>query len=246
MNIQTKFFTAATVTAIAGLVSAAPAQAITFGSGLIQGDGSNVHFSFQESHGAFQSQWGVYNKTTDTFFSLLEEVQGHDGINPWSTDNMGTCGLTVLDCNASFTFEEGNEYSFFLKNTYQGNEGKTIFSANELNPIQPWTTFEGQTKFFSDLSVLDDASYGTNNSLTSDLATAASESVTLKAGMNALIAFEDQGIDTRQDGSGDYFHGDWNDFIVTASVPEPATMLGLGVVAGAMTLSRRRKQDKAS
>ena len=172
---------------------------------------------------------------------------------------MGTCGITVLDCQASFTFEEGNEYSFFLRNINDSGHKKTIFSANELNPIQAWTTFENQTKFFSDLSVLDDEKYNTSDSLNSDLATWASETVTLKNGVDSLIAFEDQG----KDDTDQYVNGDWNDFIVTATVPkpatvlgdgvvagamtipEPATVLGLGVVAGAMTISRRRKQDKA-
>lgn len=238
MKTQTKFFTAAAATAIAGLVSAAPAQAITFGSGLIDGDGSNVKFTFEESHGWFQSEWGVYNNTTGTFHSLFEEVQRSDpGLG--GQDNMGTCGVTVVDCTASFSFEEGNQYSFFLRNINDSGHKKTIFSANELNPIQDWTTFENQTKFFSDLSVLDDTSYQTSDSLNSDLATSVSESVTLESGLNALIAFEDQGINPDTD---EYFHGDWNDFLVTATVPEPATILGLGVVAGAMTLSRRRKK----
>lgn len=246
MKTQTKFFTAAAATAIAGLVSAAPAQAISFGSGLIQGDGSNVKFTFLESHGYFQSEWGVYNKTTGQEQVLFGEIDRSDKEIVGSADapSMGTCGITVLDCTASFTFEAGNEYSFFLRNINDSGHKKTMFSANELNPIQGWTTFENQTKFFSDLTVLEDETYKSPYSeyekqLTSDLATWASESVTLKSGLNALIAFEDQGINPDTD---EYFHGDWNDFMVTATVPEPATLLGLGVVAGAMTLSRRRKK----
>lgn len=239
MKTQTKFFTTALTTAIVGLVSAVPAQAITFGSGLIQGDGSRVHFNFNESHGYFQSEWGVYNKTTNTFHTLLNEVQRSDFAGK---ENMGTCGITVLNCKASFTFEANNEYSFFLRNTGTGDHKRTVFSANQLNPVQSWTTFKDQTKFFSDLSVLNDTSYQSNASLSSALATSASQTVVLKNGMNALIAYEDQGIDSK---TGQYSHGDWNDFIVTATVPEPATMLGLGVVAGAMTFSRR-KQNKAS
>lgn len=236
MKTQTKFFTAAAATAIAGLVSAAPAQAISFGSGLIQGDGSKVKFTFEESHGAFQSEFGVYNKTTNTFHSLFEEIAGSDGYKPSSTDNVGTCGITVLDCQASFTFEEDNEYSFFLKSYWQGQEANTLFSANELNSDPSWIDYGNQTKYFSDLTVLDDK-YGTNESLDSQLANWASENVTLKNGVDSLIAFEDNGLV-----DGEYVHGDWNDFLVTATVPEPATILGLGIVAGAMTFSRRRKQ----
>ena len=241
MKAQTKFFTAAAATAIAGLVSAAPAQAITFGSGLIQGDGSNVHFTFHESHNWFESEWGVYNKTTDTFHTLFDEVLRNDP-GKGGRDNMGTCGITVVDCEASFTFQENNEYSFFLKSV--GNNPlnpRLIFSANELNQDRGGMKFENQTKFLSDLSVLNDTRYQTNNSPDSDLANWASENVTLKNGVDSLIAFEDSGLI-----DGEYQHGDWNDFLVTATVPEPATLLGLGVVAGAMTLSRRRKNDKAA
>lgn len=244
MKAQTKFFTAAAVTAIAGLFSAAPAQAITLGSGLIEGDNSHVYFEFVESHGFFESEWGVYNNTTATFTTLLGEVQRNDGISPWATDHLGTCGTTVLGCEASFTFEAGNQYAFFLRNTGDGDHQKTVFSANELNPIQGWTEFVDQTKFFNSMSILDDTKYATYESLDSALALAGSDTFVLENGMSALIAFEDQGLNTRGDGG--YFHGDWNDFIVKASVPEPATILGLGVVAGGMALYRLRKQDKAS
>jgi hypothetical protein len=246
MKAQTKFFTAAAVTAIAGLFSAAPAQAITLGPGLIEGDGTHVYFDFIESHGQFRSDWGVYNNTTGTFTTLLGEVQRNDGTMVGATDHLGTCDITVTNCQASFTFLEGNEYAFFLRNTGDGDHQKTVFSANELNPIQGWTEFVDQTKFFTSMSILDDTSYGLgfDQSLTSDLALTASETFMLQNGMSALIAFEDQGLDTS--GTGDYFHGDWNDFIVKASVPEPATVLGLGVVAGAMALYGLRKKDKAS
>ena len=246
MKAQTKFFTAAAVTAIAGLFSAAPAQAITLGPGLIEGDGTHVYFDFYESHGFFESEWGVYNNTTATFTTLLGEVQRNDGTMVGATDHLGTCDITVTDCKASFTFLEGNEYAFFLRNTGDGDHTKTVFSANELNPIQGWTEFVDQTKFFTSMSILDDTSYGLgfDQSLTSDLALATGETFMLQNGMSALIAFEDQGLDTR--GTGDYFHGDWNDFLVKASVPEPATVLGLGVVAGAMALYGLRKKDKAS
>lgn len=244
MKAQTKFFTAAAVTAIAGFVSAAPAQAITLGPGLIQGDNSHVYFEFVESHGYFKSEWGVYNKTTDTFTTLLGEVQRNDGVSPWATDHLGTCGNTVLGCQASFTFEAGNEYAFFLQNIGDGDHPITMFSANELNSDQRWADFEDQTRFFADMSILDDARYGTYESLESELALATGETFLLQNGMSALIAFEDQGRNIL--GDGEYFHGDWNDFLVKVSVPEPATILGLGVVAGAMALYGLRKKDKAS
>ena len=210
----------ATIAAVTtGVAVAAPALSatISFGSGLIEGNGSIVDFTFEESYGWFQSEWGVYNKTTGTFHSLFEEVQRNDPGFGWK-ENMGTCGITVLDCTASFMFEEGNEYSFFLRNINNSGHKKTMFSANELNPTQGWTKFDNQTKYFRDRSVLDDKRYQTKDSLDSDLATTGSDSITLESGMDVLIGFEDQGIDTRANGTGDYFHGDWNDFLIAASL----------------------------
>ena len=48
------------------------------------------------------------------------------------------------------------------------------------------------------------------------------------------INFEDNGW--IENGTRDY-----NDFVITAAVPEPATLLGLGLVAGAIATTRRRK-----
>lgn len=243
MKKQTGLLIGTVATAIASFGFLAPAQAISFGSDFIQGDGSQVDFTFRESHGYFQSEWGVYNNTTNTFYTLLEEVRRNDGVNAKSTDNMGTCGTTVLNCTASFTFEDGNEYSFFLRNIGEGDHKKTVFSANQLNPIQGWTTFEDQTKFFFDLSVLDDTRYQTDDSLSSDLATTRSESVTLENGMTILIGFEDQGVNPN---TGEYFHGDWNDFIVTAQVqevPEPITGLVFAAAAGGFALRRAKKKS---
>lgn len=48
------------------------------------------------------------------------------------------------------------------------------------------------------------------------------------------INFEDNGW--VENGTRDY-----NDFVITAAVPEPATLLGLGLVAGAIATTRRRK-----
>lgn len=243
MKKQTGLLIGTVATAIATFGSVAPAQAISFGSDFIQGDGSKVNFTFRESHGAFQSELGIYNYTNKTEHKLFEEVSGSDGYKPWSTDNVGTCGITVLDCAASFKFEAGNQYSFYLKSTWQGKQAKTVYSANQLNPIQSWTTFEDQTKFFMDLSVLEDTSYGTNASLTSNLATTAGGIIILQEGLEALIAFEDQGVNPN---TGEYFHGDWNDFIVTAQVdevPEPITGLVLAAAAGGAALRRSKKNS---
>lgn len=246
MNAQTKFFTAAAVTTIASFISVAPAQAISFGSDFIQGDGSQVDFTFLQSHGYFQSDWGVYNYTKNSFHSLLQEVRRNDGVKVVASDHKGTCGTTVLNCNASFTFESGNQYSFFLKNIGEKDDKRIVFSANGLNKIQTWSgwsTYQDQAKFFYNLSVLNDKRYETKDSLSSDLAKTPGETVTLQSGLNILIAFEDQGINRT---TGQYAHGDWNDFMVTANqkeVPEPITGLVLAAAAGGVALRRAKKKS---
>lgn len=264
MKTQTKFFTAAAATAIAGLVSAAPAQAITFKTdGLIQGDGSTVKFDFLGSYGGFQSGFGIYDATNDAYHWLFQETQGTiaSGANAWVgdlvLDNKGDDSIiNVLE--DTFTFVEGNEYSFF-QGSSGGENNATVFSTNDLNTSQSWVTYTNQAKFFEDLSILDDDSYqyyknhvtGDLISTNSDLAQADGSLATLGLGNTGLIAFEDNGI---KPSTGEYYHGDWNDFLVSAtvveqpgaSVPEPATLAGLAMVAGAMTVTRRRKNGGAS
>ena len=64
MKSQTKFFTTAAATAIAGLVSAAPAQAFSFNnSGISFNEDTTVNFDFLESHGWFKSNFGVIDST---------------------------------------------------------------------------------------------------------------------------------------------------------------------------------------
>ena len=247
MKTQTKFFTAAAASTIAGLVSATPAQAISFGSDFIRGDGTKVDFTFLESHGAFQSRFGILNYTTGNEYDLFEEVLGSDGKKLWATDHKGSCGIAVLNCKNSFTFESGNDYAFYLKSTYNNKATKTVYSVNALNPVQHWATFQDQAKFFLNLNVLDDATYGTKDSLTSNLATTDGETINLRAGLESLIAFEDQGISSK---TGEYFHGDWNDFIVSAKaheeVPEPITGLAIAAAGGGVALRRAKKKKKNS
>jgi hypothetical protein len=238
MKTQAKFFTAAAATAIAGLVSAAPAQAFTFGNDWISVDeDTRVQFDFFESHGDYTSKFGIYNQTTDSFHYLFEEVSQGGSDAGGMLDNLGTCGITVLDCSQEFTFEVGNDYAFFLESLDRPND--ILYSVDDMNRAPAYST---QTKFFSDpAAVLADESFRNKNvgiRQTHTLHTSAGENPSL-SDSSVLIAFEDSGR------LGDH---DFNDFLVQAkvSVPEPATLAGLGLVAGAMALSRRRQTDKTS
>jgi len=57
-----------------------------------------------------------------------------------------------------------------------------------------------------------------------------------------FLGFED-GNFAKDKGKGLYWY-DYQDFVVKARVPEPTTIAGLGLVAGALAFSRRRKSSK--
>lgn len=233
MKSQTQFFTAAAATAIAGLVSAAPAQAFTFNnSGISFNEDTTVNFDFLESHGWFKSNFGVIDSTGKQTV-LFSETKRND--NGGALDNQGTCGNTVLICSTKFKFEAGKQYAFFLDS---GTDVWTdLYSTTSKNPT-PW--FANQFKFLQGTSVLSDLNYKNyNTSVGSQLGqTAGIQNANPFAGP-VLIAVEDSGVNG---------HRDYNDFLVTAqvAVPEPATLAGLGMIAGAMAMSRRRKSNHSA
>jgi hypothetical protein len=246
MKTQAKFFTAAAATAIAGLVSAAPAQAISFGnSGILFEEDTTLEFNFLESHGWFQSDFGVIDSDGNTTV-LFSEAQRSDGSGP---DNQGTCGLTVIECSAEFTFEAGKEYSLFLDSGTDVWQDYDIYSTDSKNASG--LGFANQFKFFQGTSVIDndlnEAYKSYNTSVDSALGQTAGIQDANPFDGNVLIAVEDSRVidDTE---NGYYGHADYNDFLVTAkvAVPEPATIAGLGLVAGAMAVSRRRKTKQNS
>jgi hypothetical protein len=238
MKAQTQFFTAAAATAIAGLVSAAPAQAFTFNnSGISFNEDTTVNFDFVESHGWFQSNFGVIDSTGKQTV-LFSETKRSDGSGP---DNQGTCGNTVLICSTAFKFEAGKQYAFFLDSGTDVWGDYDIYSSDSMNASG--LGFANQFKFLQGTSVIDndlneDYKYY-NTSVNSALGqTGGIQNANPFAGP-VLIAIEDSGVNG---------HRDFNDFMVTAqvAVPEPATLAGLGMIAGAMAMSRRRKTNHSA
>lgn len=270
MHVQQQILSvAATATLVAiGMAYAAPASAITLTTtNYIQGNGSTVEFGWLGSYGGFHSKVGIFNVTTGQYFDLFaEKVASSVGgnathANQGVLDN-ATFMQDIQSINTQFTFLQGHEYSFFLGSA-NASKSPTVFSTTSLNQNQPWLELGQQAKFFSDLSVLDDNSYKYirtvgNSTLTDStkslLAKAAGTNANLTLGMTGLIAFEDNGIRNPSNGSTQGFHRDFNDFLFTATVidevavPEPATLIGLGMFAGCMALSTRRRktEDKAS
>ncbi|WP_254563577.1 PEP-CTERM sorting domain-containing protein [Oscillatoria sp. HE19RPO] len=270
MNVQQQILSvAATATLVGiGMASAAPASAITLTTtNYIQGNGSTVEFGWLGSYGGFQSKVGIFDVTRGEYFDLFTETRGSSvggnatHANKGDLDN-ATFSQDIQSIKTQFTFLQGHEYSFFLGSANQVNS-PTVFSTTSLNQNKPSVEFGQQAKFFSDLSVLNDESYKYirpvgNSTLTDStqslLAQASGTNASLSLGMTGLIAFEDNGIRNPSTGSTQGFHRDFNDFLFTATVidevavPEPATLIGLGMFAGCMALSSRRRktEDKAS
>ncbi|MBD1871731.1 PEP-CTERM sorting domain-containing protein [Cyanobacteria bacterium FACHB-471] len=222
MKLRGYLFAAATAaTAVAGLT--VPAQAATFGNtGITFDKDTTVNFSFQESHGRFRSDLGIQQVGAPGSFTTLfsEANPGYDSsANDWA----GSCGNTVQNCDTSFKFEAGKTYSFVLTRNSgtNGVSANRVFSTNSLN-----SNNSKQAIFTGDL---------------------------FSGG--ATIAFEDiggtaNGATCAAQGSNPKADCDFNDFIVTAqaesetseSVPEPATLAGLGAVAAGFVASRRRRK----
>ncbi|MEO0132735.1 MAG: PEP-CTERM sorting domain-containing protein, partial [candidate division WOR-3 bacterium] len=153
-------------------------------------------------------------------------------------DHKGTCGNTVLICSATFKFEAGKQYAFFLDSGTDVWRDYDIYSTDSMNASG--LGFANQFKFLQGTSVLSDLRYQQYaTSPISDLATTPGIQNANPFAGPVLIAIEDSGLNG---------HRDFNDFLVTAqvAVPEPATLAGLGMIAGAMAMSRRRKTNHSA
>jgi hypothetical protein len=124
---------AAAITTLAPSVKAAD----DFNNNFIRfGKDTKVEFEFIESHGAYQSTFGVINLVSGEKTPLLAEVKASDDpslVSPRSRDFVGTPGNTVAQPLASYTFKAGQPYAFYMDSTYQGREGGTVYSSNNRN-----------------------------------------------------------------------------------------------------------------
>jgi hypothetical protein len=240
--------TAAAATALVGMVSA-PAQAFMFGDSISFATDTTVDFTFFESHGAWQEIFGIKELGTGAKYDMLSEVKSSDFVGTTTAagtkDFIGTCGLgkAVTTCTNSFTFLAGKQYTMFLdvipangspRYTKANADAKTVYTADAAT----------QDALYNDLAwaggpqKYQHALYSPN----SKLQNLTSSTFDLTKG-EMLLAWEDY--------AGPTLHVDHNDFMLTAkissvaSVPEPATLAGLGLVGGAIAFSRRRKAHQA-
>ncbi|NEQ41428.1 MAG: PEP-CTERM sorting domain-containing protein [Okeania sp. SIO3I5] len=236
------------LTAIAGsAISAMPAQAFSFGSdnGIMFYEDTTLEFELLQSYGGYKSDLKVYEAIDTDNDGIVDDViageflfgevkASDDAAGPTAapgSDPIGTAGNAVVGSPAYFTFEAGKTYTLALENYgyWQNKDTEnpfypTVYSTTALNPDGSQRAVFGSTGG-SELSGFDAFNYTEGNPF----------------GNYLTISFDDAG---NQDDK------DYQDFTLQAmvidpvSTPEPATLTGLGMVAGGMFLSRFRKKQK--
>jgi hypothetical protein len=120
------------------LITSSPALAAdNFDNQMIQfGQDTSVEFEFVESHGAYQSTFGVVNLATGEKTPLLNEVKTDDADASASSrqqDFIGTPGNTVPKQFSEFSFKANTPYSLYLESQYKGKDAGTVFSTSAIN-----------------------------------------------------------------------------------------------------------------
>jgi len=239
---------------VGGLISTMPAQAASLFSneGIMFEQDTEVTFDFLQSNGYWKGSFGVVNLGNKAETILFEEDLNKDNGSGYADDNLGTPGNAVKSTMANFFFEADQEYSLFLR-SFEGDEEKGIqYSTNSVNDPNN-NAWYSQTYTIGDRKEEEGEAYRTNNfdsSLDGTIVSGRQRALfvgNLFEEGSANILFEDSMA------GGD---NDFDDFVVRAtseslgggvlseSVPEPATLAGLGIVAGAMFLSRSHKKQK--
>ncbi|BAU63924.1 hypothetical protein_185 [Stanieria sp. NIES-3757] len=102
-----------------------------------------IDFQFIQSHGAYQSTFGVINLDTGEKTPLLVEVKSADNEDTiyreskyqddfeskQATDFIGTPGNTVPQSLGSFTFLAGNRYVFYLESSFNNQPAGIVYSS---------------------------------------------------------------------------------------------------------------------
>ncbi|NES06807.1 MAG: PEP-CTERM sorting domain-containing protein [Okeania sp. SIO2F4] len=247
------------LTALAGgLISTMPAEAASFGNeGIIFDENTEVTFEFLQSHGWWQGSFGVVKLNTGEETILFEEDLNIDPGSGWADDNLGTPGIAVRSTIANFFFEGGEEYSLFLRSFNPDGSlptsYNTQYSTTALNPnwYNAGTGFgnQGDGSFEIGAGPEDYDKNNFDSSLNAQVVDGQTRVVFKQDGADSTnIFFEDNTT---------WGDNDFDDFVVRAtsdsfaggvlsepkSTPEPTTIAGLGMVAGAMFLSRSRKKQ---
>lgn len=105
-----------------------------------------VEFEFVESHGAYQSTFGVINLQTGQKSEIFKEIKGSDNEQALevpsdyvddsgrNADFAGTPGNTVPYPKTEFYFQANTPYAFYLQSSINGRDAGTLYSVESLNP----------------------------------------------------------------------------------------------------------------
>ncbi|MGA9382982.1 MAG: PEP-CTERM sorting domain-containing protein [Phormidium sp.] len=234
MNLKQRLLTTAAAATLLGVVSAPAAQAaglISTSSNLSFTQDTTFDFGFVLSQGQWRDFFGVFEVVNgqvnkSSFQSLIgEDLKAYDSA---ANDFNSTVGTSLSKGNAQFTFKAGKEYTLGLR----------------INKTDTQPTSQDQYVFVN--SAFNDTTQGYTNTTDGQVKINGGTSANPFAGL-VTLAFEDHPV--LWNGQKNWVDIDYNDFVVTAkatSVPEPATLAGLGLVAGALAVSRRRKASQSS
>jgi hypothetical protein len=214
MNLK-QFFVSAGI-AVSTVALSAPA----FAGGLTASNLASLNgFTFDTTTNVnfkFVASYGGYKSN----FAVYSTTDGgvtrtlvEDLFTELNGDSPATCPDDVVPCTKQFKFLAGTTYLLGLRNIKPS--GGQVFSDNPVGGADA-----GGMRFFQGAGT---TSYPNNNGTLLP--------VTLTAGQVGIFV-------------NDTYKGDLdtNDFVLTAeAVPEPATLAGLGMVAGGMLMARRRK-----
>ena len=244
MNLKSTSVFAGLIAGSALALSTLPAQAFTLNpnGSITFAAPETLEFTFLESRGFYQSSYGIYDSGKNLVKTLFtENAPGYDpGRSDANGDWLGTCGITVTPapCKINYTFAENTTYFFGLDSSPQGGVTFTetsgtydegIAAAPGVNPANPpYSAFISTSDTYYRSTIGPGAGGGGFMAIDT-------------SPFNFFTAINDTAVIDK----------DVNDFIVgvrstTTTVPEPATLAGLGLVAGAMTMLRRRKGSQVS
>ncbi len=228
---------------VGGLISTMPAQAASmFGNdGIMFEKDTTVQFDFLQSNGWWRADFGVLNIDTGVETILLQEDLNVDPGSGEANDSLGTSGIgkAVSNSQYNFTFAANNNYSFFLTSYNKDGVAETPYNTQ-------YSTTDMNDSFYTN---------GTGTGANGDGTFTISDN-DFDAGLNGQIIdgrvralfepSEGDSVNILFEDNTTWDDNDFDDFVVKAqiveSTPEPATLAGLGMVAGGMFLSRRKKQ----